>query len=350
MFKRILVCGAGAIGGTIAAFLARCGHPVTVVDLVAEHVARIRQVGLAITGPVAEFTVRMNALTPSDLRGEFDLVLLAVKAQHTRVAVEMIKSHLAVHGTVVSVQNGLNEYLIAELVGPERTLGCFVHFGADYEAPGHIAYHIRMPLMLGELDGRMTERLRAVHTLLQEFEPNAEMTDNIFGFLWSKLVFSAMMIAQALVKVPTQEFLDDRSYRPLIYRMVGEVARVAAAEGVRLMPFQGFEAGAFIDGDESAMDAAVSEYARRRRGSKKMFMGVYRDLFIRHRVSEVSPWYAPVLRLAERHNIGVPALTTGVKAIASIESGRTSLSNDLAAEVAALLHGAATVQDVQVLQ
>ena len=337
MFERILVCGAGAIGGTIAAFLARAGHPIVAVDLATEHVAKIREEGLAITGPVAEFSVRMEAVTPPELDGEFDLILLAVKAQHTGSAVEAIRPHLAADGTLVSVQNGLNEYLIASLVGAQRTLGCFVHFGADYDAPGRIAYHIRMPMMLGELDGRMTERLRAVHAVLLDFEPDAGMTDNIFGFLWSKLVFSAMMIAQALVDVPTQEFLDDPRYRPVIRRIAGDVARVAAAQNVRLMPFQGFEAAAFLSGDDAAMDAAISSYADRRRGSNKIFMGVYRDLFIRHRQTEVVPWYAPVLELARTHGIAVPALATGVSVIEAMESGRTSLRGDLAAKIGALL-------------
>ena len=346
MFKRILVCGAGAIGGTIAAFLARAGHPVMVVDLVADHVAKIREEGLAITGPVADFSARMDAVTPADLTGEFDLVLLAVKAHHTRSAVEATRPHLATDGTLVSVQNGLNEYLIASLVGAQRTLGCFVHFGADYERPGRIAYHIRMPMMLGELDGRVTERLRAVHAVLRDFEPDAGMTDNIFGFLWSKLVFSAMMIVQALVEVPTQEFLDDPRYRPLIRRIASEVARVAAAQNVRLMPFQGFEAAAFLSGDDAAMDAAITDYADRRRGSNKVFMGVYRDLFIRHRQTEVVPWYAPVLELARTHGIAVPALATGVSAIEAMESERTPLRGDLAAKVDALLGDAVPVKPV----
>ena len=337
MFKRILVCGAGAIGGTIAAFLKRAGHSVSIVDIVPEHLAAIQANGLAIIGPIAEFTAALDAYAPHELRGEFDLILLAVKAQHTRSAVEVLKPHLAANGTLVSVQNGLNEYLVASMIGAERTLGCFVHFGAEYRGPGKIAYLTHAPFMLGEIDGRMTERLRAVHAVIRDFEPDAEMTDNVFGFLWSKLVFSAMMIAQALVKVPTQEFLDDPQFRPMIHHMVGDVAKVAKAERVRLMPFQGFDSASFLTGDQAAMDASITSYANARRGSKRIWMGVYRDLFIRNRTTEVEAWYRPVLDLAEKHKIAVPVLKMGIDVIGTIEAGRRSLTDDLAAEVNALI-------------
>ena len=61
---RCLVWGAGAIGGTMGAYLARAGHDVTLVDTVEEHVAAINSSGLRITGPIATFTQRMPAFTP----------------------------------------------------------------------------------------------------------------------------------------------------------------------------------------------------------------------------------------------------------------------------------------------
>jgi 2-dehydropantoate 2-reductase len=74
---------------------------------------------------------------------------------------------------VVSLQNGLNELVIAEVVGEARTMGCFVNFGADYLEPGVIHYGGRGAFVLGELDGADTERLRAVHEAVRAFEPNA---------------------------------------------------------------------------------------------------------------------------------------------------------------------------------
>src|SRR5262245_9059046 len=129
---RSLIWGAGAIGGTLGAYLARGGGDVTMVDTVVEHVDAIAGAGLRVTGPIAGFTVRVPAFTPQALDGVWDEIILATKAHHTGVAVRALLPHLGPNGCVVSAQNGLNEIAIAEVVGAGRTVGAFVNFGADY--------------------------------------------------------------------------------------------------------------------------------------------------------------------------------------------------------------------------
>ena len=135
---RCLIWGAGAIGGTLGAHLARAGHDVTLVDTVDEHVAAIARDGLRITGPLAEFTAHVAAATPAALVGQWETIVLATKAQHTEEAARLMRPHLSDSGCVVSAQNGLNELAIARIVGRERTVGAFVDFGADYLEPGVI--------------------------------------------------------------------------------------------------------------------------------------------------------------------------------------------------------------------
>ncbi len=149
-----LIWGAGAIGGTIGAYLARAGHAVVFVDRDAAHVDAINHSGLAITGPIAEFTASAQAFTPATLPGQYGAILLCVKAQDTESALHSLAPHLAADGYVVSVQNGLNELQIADIVGEEHTVGAFVNFGADYLAPGRILYGGRGAVVLGELSGR----------------------------------------------------------------------------------------------------------------------------------------------------------------------------------------------------
>ena len=83
---RFLIWGAGAIGGTMGAYLARAGHDVTFVDIVAEHVDAIEVNGIHITGPIDNFTVRAPAFTPGTLVGAWDVIMLATKAHHTEAA------------------------------------------------------------------------------------------------------------------------------------------------------------------------------------------------------------------------------------------------------------------------
>ncbi|MBV9637015.1 MAG: NAD(P)-binding domain-containing protein, partial [Methylobacteriaceae bacterium] len=150
----ILVWGTGAIGGTIGAYLGRAGHDLLFVDTDADHVAAMNANGLAVEGPIDNFSVPAKAVVPADVRGTFERVFLCVKAHHTEKAMRQLAPHLATGGYVASFQNGLNELIISDVVGRERTVGAFINFGADYISPGLIHFGGRGAFVLGELDGR----------------------------------------------------------------------------------------------------------------------------------------------------------------------------------------------------
>ncbi|HET7374436.1 MAG TPA: 2-dehydropantoate 2-reductase N-terminal domain-containing protein [Gemmatimonadaceae bacterium] len=195
---RFLVWGAGAIGGTMGAHLARAGHDVSFVDSVDEHVEAINRTGLRITGPIAEFAQRAPAFTPQTLSGEWHTIILATKAQHTEAATRTLLPHLRSGGCVISAQNGLNELAISSIVGAERTVGAFVNFGADYLEPGVIHYGGRGAVVVGEIDGRVTERATQIRDAWRDFDERAIATPNIWGFLWGKEAYGAMLFATAL--------------------------------------------------------------------------------------------------------------------------------------------------------
>src|SRR2546427_5974960 len=121
------IIGAGAIGGTVGAHLVRGGHEVLFVDRDRTHVDAINTAGLTIEGRET-FTVRAAAVPPDALRESVrgripDAVLLCVKAMHTAAAVDALAPLLAPDNFVVSLQNGLNEKVIAARIGAARTVG-----------------------------------------------------------------------------------------------------------------------------------------------------------------------------------------------------------------------------------
>src|SRR5580765_8224126 len=229
-----VVVGAGAIGGTIGARLARDGHEVLLCDADPEHVAAVNEHGLTIEGPVEQFTARVPAVSAGDLPDGLGAVLLAVKSQHTGAALASIAPRLAPDGFVVSLQNGVNEPVIAARVGEERTVGAFVNFGADYLAPGRVFVGGQGALYVGELDGRDSERVaRLVHDL-----PDAKSTGNILGYLWAKEAYGAMLFATAVSDLSIADALAEPRYRALFLG----VAREALA-GAQAPPesFDGFD-------------------------------------------------------------------------------------------------------------
>ncbi|MFC3127293.1 ketopantoate reductase family protein [Pseudoroseomonas globiformis] len=326
----VVIWGAGAIGGTIGAFLRRAGHEVLFVDVVPEHVAAIRAGGLRIEGPVADFTIGGPAVLPQEVQGQHKLVILAVKAHHTEAATRAIAPHLAADGAVVSCQNGLNELTIAGIVGRERTIGAFVNFYADYMAPGHIAYAKRGAVVVGELDGSRTPRLEALHALLRDFDADAVLSDNVFGYLWGKAGYGAILKASALTNDTIADFIAAPARQVLIRRLVREILAVAAAEGVTPLGFDGFDPLAFMRGDEAAIAACMRRMEAFNRGSAKPRSGIWRDLAVRKRQTDVAAQLAPVRAAARGHGLATPIADELVRLVGEIEQGRRAIDEEAA--------------------
>ena len=325
--KPVLIWGAGAIGGTIGAYLAKAGRAVRFVDIVPEHVAAIRgDPGLSITGPVDSFQISAPAVLPDAVEGRYDTILLCVKAHHTEAATRMLAPFLADDGVVVSVQNGLNELTIAEVIGRARVIGCFINFGADYEAPGVIHFGGRGAVVLGELDGQITPRLKALHETLQIFDKDAQVTNNIFGYLWGKLGYGALLFATALTDTAIADALGAKDARALFTGLAQEVMQVACAQNIQPLGFNGFDPIAFSPtAAQTVRDRSFAEMVAHNRRSAKSHSGIWRDLAVRKRKTEVDPFVGPIIAQGAAHGVATPISANLQQMIHEIEDGRRPL-------------------------
>jgi len=328
----VLIWGAGAMGGAIGATLHRAGHEVVLVDADVAHVEAIRSDGLRITGPVAQFTARPPAFTPEELAGDgggrFGTVFLCVKAHHTEAALEGLVPHLTRDGCVVSVQNGLNERVIAARLGSQRTVGCFVNFGADVMEPGMVMWGNRGAVVVGELDGALDgRRILNLHRLLQEFDADAVLTGNIWGYLWGKLAYGALLFATALSDGSIADVLAAQDHRETLTALAREAMAVARAQGVTPEPFDGFDPRSFgPEADDGDARRSLDDLVRFNRGSAKTHSGVWRDLAVRKRKTEVDAQIAPIAHLGDEVGIPTPLTRRLVELIHDVEEGRRSQS------------------------
>jgi 2-dehydropantoate 2-reductase len=332
MFNRILIWGAGAIGGTLGAFLAKAGHGVTFVDMVEAHVTAIRDPrhGLRISGPVAEFSVTAPAFTPDLLTGTWDQVFLSVKGQHTDVATRALLPHLAPDGYVLSLQNGLCEDIIADIVGRSRVIGAFINYGADWHGPGTILYGNRGAFVLGELDGRITDRLTSLHRMIRDgFEPDAIVTDDINSYLWGKLGYATLLFAQGLGQLGIADCLARPELLPLWRMLAGEVAAVSAAIGVQQRGFNGFDPTAFTaTATEARARQSVDAMVAFNRPNAKTHSGIWRDLAVRKRRTEVDVQIARIAEVGAANGVDCPKCRTLTRMIHEIEDGRRPMVDD----------------------
>src|SRR5688572_977894 len=280
----ITIYGAGAIGGLLGAALARAGEDVLLVDKVSEHVEVMNRRGLRISG-AEEFTVPVHACVPDDLRGPLGVTFLAVKSQDTDAALDVLASKAGPDTLIVSMQNGVNPPRLAARLGAERVIAAFVSYPADWQGPGHIEHGGLGDVWLGELDGRRTARLDTIRSLVAHVA-RAHVTDNIYGYLWSKQVDCSLLFAQAVTDETMADVWGNPHYQPLMIALVSEGVAAAEAAGIRLEAFGPFDP-LKLRAQTTEAHAALDRLAALWRTRVKVRTGPWRDLAVRKRPTEV---------------------------------------------------------------
>ncbi len=325
----ITIIGAGAIGGTVGAFLTDAGYDVTLVDVVREHVDAMNAGGLRISGIRGDRRYPVKVVHADDLQGPLGPTFLCVKGHFTEPAIKQYGPLLADDGFVLSLQNGLNEEIIANHIGRERTVGCFVHFGADYLEPGHILLGNDQTIFPGELDGSVTPRVEAIRDALSHVMP-VEITTNIWGYLWGKLVYGAMAFVVSSVDATVPEVLDSQLGGVLAMRASQEAYAIGSAQAERLEKIGEFDPQAFAPGESADERAAamLAEMADSMRGAIKQHMGIWRDLAVKKRQTEVNMQTGVLVAYGERLGIPTPVNTATLQTIHEIELGQRGMTWD----------------------
>ena len=132
---RYAIYGAGSLGTVLGAYITQSGERIDLINRNRAHVQALNATGARITGTV-DMTVPVTAITPEEMTGVYDVILLMTKQLHNAEVVTMLSHYLSDDGVIVTLQNGLPEPGIAEIVGAHRTMGCTVEWGATLSSPG----------------------------------------------------------------------------------------------------------------------------------------------------------------------------------------------------------------------
>jgi 2-dehydropantoate 2-reductase len=316
---RITIIGAGAIGGITGAYTARAGVDVTLVDQAEEHVNAIRHDGLHIDG-VDNFSVRVPVLLRSELRGPLDLAIIAVKTQHTASALDLIQPHLTPDSIVMPLQNGISGIWISERVGQARTVLTSITTNNFYTSPGHLMYNQKGSVHVGEPDGRMTSRVESIVGLLRHAY-DAHPSDNVWGWIWSKMVAGSITFTTALVDAPIGPVLTKSERHRRMFARIGiETAAVAQARGVRLEMGADMRPSKLLPGtDEATMLSEIDRYAEH---FTDVYSGVWRDIAVRRRRTEAETLIGPVIDEGTRLGLPMPLNRAMKQLLAEVEDGK----------------------------
>jgi 2-dehydropantoate 2-reductase len=245
MPRKIAVLGSGANGSVIGADLTRAGHDVVLIDQWTAHVETMRRQGLTIEMPEETLQVPVRAYHLCDVctfTEPFDVVLLLVKAYDSRWASHLIAPHLKPDGFLVGVQNGMTTDVIADVVGPERTLGCVIEISSMMFDPGVVLRHSPPPrswFAVGSIDPATRGREEEIAGLLRH-SGTVEIVEDIRATKWMKLVSNATtLVTSALLGLPLQEAAALPGMRELMLRSGQEALDTGASIGYPVLPIFG---------------------------------------------------------------------------------------------------------------
>lgn len=232
---RIGVIGAGAVGGTFAALLAAKGHDVEITARGAGLDA-IRASGIRLDGGWGEHTAVVDA--HPTLTRKPELAILATKAQDAATALAANATRL--EGVpILVVQNGLGGLRVAhEELPASPLLGGLALFAASYLEPGHVTVTGANPVVIGAGDGADSALLARVAAVVGEALP-VEVTDDIVGAQWTKLLINHVNALPAITGMSVQEVVADARLRRILTASMRETVRVARGIGVRFGKVQG---------------------------------------------------------------------------------------------------------------
>ena len=242
---KIAVLGAGAMGGIVAIGLHRGGYDVTIIDPWKPHVDAVRTTGFQMTGFYAQQPVEWRGVIPAlhtdeldQLHDKLDVVFVSVKGYNTRRCVELIRPFLAEDGMVVSVQNGINEPTIAEVVGPGRTIGCETMMSGQMWEPGHIHRTLGgrpgvMDYTIGEYGGGLSPRVEALAQMIRDGVGTCGVSDHVMDDVWTKFVVNCGgNLLAAITSWDTRELGLNRTAR-LRWALQDEAVIVGEHLGIR---------------------------------------------------------------------------------------------------------------------
>lgn len=234
---RICIIGAGAIGGVVAGILAREGNDITLVTKHRDSADLISKSGIEVSGSCGEFTIAIPAVaTAEELKGKFNYVLIATKADGLADAAKGILPRLYANSRVVSMQNGICEEMLSDIVGPERTIGCVVGFGGTMHEPGKVEMTSGGEFILGNWKGPADEALKKLAKILNPVV-ETRISDEIFQELYSKLIInSCITTLGAVCGLYLGEMLANKHTRKLFIGVIREAVNVADAMGIKVPP------------------------------------------------------------------------------------------------------------------
>lgn len=256
------IIGAGSLGTIMAARVSQAGGDCVLIDTNKAHVDALNANGATVTGKLDIKNQPVRAITPDQMEGIYDLVIILTKQTSNKVVLNNLLPYINDNSVVCTLQNGIPEPSVAEIVGRERTAGGAVGWGAGYTGPGTSELYTSPEFMIieiGNLDNENNEKIQRVENFLK-MAGGVTVNSNLLGFRWSKLLMNATFSGMsAALGCTFGDVMDDDAALRCAINIGNELIQVARAKGITLEEIvPGKDFYKFEYKDEAGMQEAMA--------------------------------------------------------------------------------------------
>jgi 2-dehydropantoate 2-reductase len=301
----IAIIGCGAMGSLFGALLARAGHTVWMIDNHAERAQAMAASGIHVEAPGSDLHVAVNATTDPTAVPPPDCVLIFVKAYDTGAAADVASALVGPQTTVVTLQNGLgNVGILLHRFGADRVVAGATAHGATEIGPAHVRHAGVGPTVIGAATGKPTDCLTRLAAILGEAGFETEVTQDLTGAIWSKVVINCGINAvAALTRLPNGRLIEDAGASRVMRAAMEEAAAVATVKGITLGYCDPFE--------------RVQQVCR---ATAENLNSMLQDV-LRRRRTEVDAINGAISREGDEHGVATPVNDALVALVGAIERG-----------------------------
>jgi 2-dehydropantoate 2-reductase len=295
---RVLVIGAGALGGYFGASLARAGHDVTFM-VRPRRADQLWRQGLLIVSPHGDFAIQPKIILAKDLMEAFDVVLVGVKSYSLNEAMEQFAPAVAPKTMIVPILNGLRHLdVLCSRFGSVHVLGGMANISAGLDAEGRIIQFMpNHEIVFGEIEGGLSDRIYALQSLFGDASLDARASEGVMHDMWEKFVqLSTAAGITCLMRASIGDILLTPTGQESIFRLFAECCAVATASGFEpRAPFLEFDRNLFTTPNSPLKASMLRDIER---GSITEGEHILGDMANRARALRID---TPLLDLARAH-------------------------------------------------
>jgi 2-dehydropantoate 2-reductase len=301
---RVIVCGAGAIGGVIGGQLAKAGVPVVLLDKSAPHVEAINRGGLVLKGVEGSHTLKVPAVREAravDFRAG-DVLMLAVKSFHTDGACREVRAVTSLDLPVFCAQNGVrNEEVAARHFG--QVNGVMVLIGAKCLTPGEVVHTARGPLGVGTFPKGLSPAAREFAAALGRTDMPVYTTENVMAAKWNKMLRNLNNATMGLTGLSGQEARADAEVSRFMADVYEEGMRVLQAAGI---VYEGPPGVGSIEANIRELRSGPSPAPVPADREARHYASLWQDLYHGRGEVEADHFNGEIVRLGARHGVPTP--------------------------------------------